>query len=295
MDQHASLFNTNYSLWGIFKRFKWSIMGTFSLVVIENMVFIATPYLIGRTVDKLIAGSYGGLMFYMGVMLFYVVVTTTRMSYDDRTYATIRSQLSFETVMHHQRAETSLSETAERTALCDEILGFFESGLFVIVKSIVEIVGAMTMLAYIDARICFVAVASMVVSQSIWLATRSRVKALFTLRNNQRERKVAEIESGDINRIRAHFQRIADIKIKLSDYEAFCSGAFELLGVAVFAFAAFAAVRSDGATAGMLIACFGYVKSLNNATTRLPNIFHAIVGVNEIASRLQEKASVGTR
>lgn len=280
-------YTTDYSLWGIFGRFRWSIIGTFSLVVIENVIFIAQPQLIGRTVDGMIAGNYFNLGVYVTVAMLYVCVTTARMSYDDRTYSRIRAQLSIETVVHQQRAKSSLSETSERTALCDEILGFFESGLFVIVKSFVEIVGAMVMLAYIDWRICLIALCSMTISQLIWLATRSRVKALFTERNNQREKKVEEIESGDHARISRHFQKLAHIKVKLSDYEAFSSGAFELMGVAVFCFAALAAITQDNVTAGVLIACFGYVKSLNNATTRLPNIFHAIVGVNEISGRLQ--------
>lgn len=293
MDQHVEHYDTVYSLWGIFARFKWSILGTFGLVVIENLIFIAQPYLIGRTVDGLIADDYTNLMVYIAVALGHVCVTTTRMSYDDRTYARIRARLSIETVMHQQRAKSSLSETAERTALCDEILGFFERGLFVIVKSFVEIVGAMAMLVYFDWRICLAAVCSMIVSQLIWISTRSRVKTLFTQRNNQREKKVQEIESGDHQRIANHFNSIARIKVKLSDYEAFSSGAFELMGVAVFCFAALVANTIEAVTAGMLIACFGYVKSLNNATTRLPNIFHAIVGVNEIAGRLQEKAHKG--
>ncbi|QQP97285.1 ABC transporter six-transmembrane domain-containing protein [Lysobacter enzymogenes] len=293
MDHHVARHDTDYSLWGIFARFKWSILGTFGLVVMENLIFIAQPYLIGRTVDGLIAGDYANLKVYIAVALGYVCVTTARMSYDDRTYSKIRAQLSIETVVHQQRAKSSLSETSERTALCDEILGFFESGLFVIVKSIVEIVGAMAMLAYFDWRICLVAFCSMGISQMIWISTRSRVKALFTQRNNQREKKVQEIESGDYQRIVTHFGNIAKIKVKLSDYEAFSSGAFELMGVAVFCFAAFVSTTIDHVTAGMLIACFGYVKSLNNATTRLPNIFHAIVGVNEIGARLQKMAHKG--
>lgn len=293
MDQHVAHYDTDYSLWGIFARFKWSILVTFSLVVIENLIFIAQPYLIGRTVDGLIAGDYTKLKVYIAVALGYVCVTTTRMSYDDRTYARIRARLSIETVVHQQRAKCSLSETSERTVLCDEILSFFEGGLFVIVKSFVEIGGAMAMLAYFDWRICLAAVCSMIVSQLIWISTRSRVRALFTQRNNQREKKVQEIESGDHQRIANHFNAIARIKVKLSDYEAFSSGAFELMGVAVFCFAAVVANSIDAVTAGMLIACFGYVKSLNNATARLPNIFHAIVGVNEIAGRLQAMAPKG--
>lgn len=293
MNQHVAHVDTDYSLWGIFARFKWSILGTFSLVVIENMIFIAQPYLIGRTVDGLIAGSYSNLHVFIAVALVYVCVTTTRMSYDDRTYARIRARLSIETVMHQQRARSSLSETAERTALCDEILGFFEAGLFVIVKSFVEIIGAMAMLIYFDWRICLASVCFMFASQMVWVSTRSRVKSLFTERNNQREKKVQEIESGDPQRVENHFNNLARIKVKLSDYEAFSSGAFELMGVALFCYAAFVATTIDAVTTGMLIACFGYVKSLNNATTRLPNIFHAIVGVNEIAGRLQAMARKG--
>ncbi|MDQ3289014.1 MAG: ABC transporter six-transmembrane domain-containing protein [Pseudomonadota bacterium] len=294
MVQHASHFSTDYSLWGIFVRFRWSILGTFSLVVVENLIFIAQPYLIGKTVDGLIAGNYFELKIFMAVALVHACVTTFRMGYDDRTYARIRSQLSIETVMQQQRANSSLSETAERTALCDEILGFFERGLFVIVKSAVEIVGAMVMLAFIDWRICVAAFCSMVVSQLIWISTRSRVKALFTLRNDQREKKVQEIESGDYQRISGHFGNIARLKIKLSDYEAFSFGAFELMGIVVFFYAAFVATNLEGVTAGVLVACFGYVKALNNATTRLPNIFHAIVGVNEISGRLQALVTPGT-
>lgn len=295
MDQHVALFSTNYSLWGIFKRFKWSIIGTFSLVVIENLVYISQPFFIGRTVDGLMARSYTNLQQYLCVMVGFIVVSTARKVYDDRTYSTIRSTLSIETVSHQRNANSSLSETSERTTLCDEILGFFESGLFVIVKSIVEIVGAMAMLAYLDYRICLVALCSMAISQTVWRLTRGRVRALFTERNNQRERKVAEIESGDFQRITNHFRKIAAVKVKLSNYEAFSSCSFEMLGVAVFTYAALVSTGIDGITAGALIACLGYVTSLNNAMTRLPNIFHAIVGVNEIGRRLQKMAALEVR
>jgi ABC-type multidrug transport system fused ATPase/permease subunit len=291
MDQHATFFRTDYSLWGIFRRFKWPIAGTFSLVVLENMAYIVQPHFIGKTVDGLVADNFSNLYIYVGVLAIFVIVSTARMIYDDRTYSAIRAQLSIETVSHHKRANSSLSETSERTALCEEILGFFESGMFVIVKSIVEIGGAMVMLAYVDARICIAAICAIIVSQMIWLSTRSRVKALFTERNNQREKKVAEIESGDSNRISNHFQKIASLKVKLSNYEAFSTGAFETIGIMVFFYAAVVATGVAGITAGELIACLAYVTSLNNATARLPGIFQAIVGVNEIAKRLQAMTS----
>lgn len=286
---------TDYSLWGIFKRYKWPILGTFTLVVIENMLFITQPKLIGDTVDGLIAGDYYHLHIYIGIMLIYAFVTTFRMGYDDRTYAVIRSELSVETVIHQKRADSSLSETSERTALCDEIMGFFENGLFVIVKSIVEVFGAMIMLAYIDIRICIAASCALIFTQLVWATTRKPVRALFTQRNNQRERKVEEIESGDYARITNHFHKIAHIKVKLSDYEAFSFCVFELIGIAVFAYAAFVTISTPGVTAGVLIACFGYIKSQNNAATRLPGIYHAIVGVNEIAGRLQKIARMQTK
>ena len=290
MEMPAKIPVTDYSLWWIFKRYKWPILGTFTLVVLENMLFIAQPKLIGQTVDGLIAGDYLNLKIYIGVMLVYAFLTTFRMGYDDRTYAAIRSELSVETVIHQKRANSSLSETSERTALCDEILGFFENGLFVIVKSFVEVVGAMIMLAYIDIRICIAAGCALIFTQLVWAATRKPVRSLFTQRNNQREMKIAEIESGDYNRITNHFRRIAEIKVKLSDFEAFSFCAFELIGIAVFAYAAFVTISTPGVTAGVLIACFGYIKSQNNAATRLPGIYHAIVGVNEIAGRLQKIA-----
>lgn len=292
MDTPVKIPVTDYSLWGIFKRYKWPILGTFTLVLFENMLFIAQPKLIGMTVDGLIAGDYGDLKIYIGVMLIYAFLTTFRMGYDDRTYATIRSELSLETVIHQKRANSSLSETSERTALCDEIMGFFENGLFVIVKSFVEIVGAMIMLAYIDIRICIAAGCALIVTQLVWVATRAPVRALFTQRNNQREKKVDEIDSGDYDRVKNHFRRIAQIKVKLSDFEAFSFLAFELIGIAVFAYAAFITASTPGVTAGVLIACFGYIKSQNNAATRLPGIYHAIVGVNEIAGRLQKMAKM---
>jgi len=277
---------TNYSLWGIFKRFSLPIFGTFTLVVIENLVFISQPYLIGKTVDGLIASQFDDLYLYIIIMVAFITIATFRRIYDTRTYASIRAKLSIETVYHQQKADASLSEISERTALCDEILGFFEAGLFVIVKSFVEIVGSIAMLYYIDERLCLSALIAMILINFIWLCTRSRVRALFTLRNNQREQKVAEIQSKSKERIASHFNKIAALKIKLSNYEALSFGVFEILGISVFIYAAVISTGIEAITAGLLYTCLNYVTSLNNAIIRLPNVFHSIVGVNEISARL---------
>ncbi|UAA37416.1 hypothetical protein KIH87_11895 [Paraneptunicella aestuarii] len=283
-------FSTDYSLWGIFKRFTWPIVGTFVLVVLENLVFISQPYLIGKSVDGLIEGSFDQLYVYIGIMVIFVFMSTFRRIYDTRTYANIRAKLSIETVSHQRNANSSLSATSERTALCDEILGFFEAGLFVIVKSFVEIIGSLVMLAFIDIKLCIAAFCAMVVIQCIWYGTRPYVRDLFTQRNNQREKKVQEIESGNNKRIKAHFLRLAKIKIGLSNYEALSFGAFQIIGISVFIYAAYVTTGLDTITAGLLYTCLNYVTSLNNAIIRLPNVFHSIVGVNEISKRLQHLA-----
>ena len=135
---------------GLAKRFRWSIAGTYALLMVENLFLVATPFLIGLVIDGLISGELGPLWVFFGFAGVAVVVSAFRRMFDTRVYGRIFSQIASETVERDTLADRPVSAVAARITFVRDFADFFEIMLPTAVMSLVMLVGSVLMLVFLS-------------------------------------------------------------------------------------------------------------------------------------------------
>ena len=109
--------HTPPSLKAILTRFRTRISISFGFLTVENVVEVATPFLLGLAIDGLLSGSAGEIWLLAGILVLGTITGTGRRLFDTRAYTDIHVQLADETAAHGWRTGLAISALNARTEL----------------------------------------------------------------------------------------------------------------------------------------------------------------------------------
>lgn len=119
-------------------------------MVLENLLRLAQPYVLGWAIDDLLRGSYLGLLALVIQHLSHLVIGICRQVYDIRAFTSIYTDLATRLVLGHRRGGVAVSCVAARSALSREFVSFFERDVPVVVFAVYSVVGSLVMLGLYD-------------------------------------------------------------------------------------------------------------------------------------------------
>ena len=143
------------SLRTIFARFKWRILVTFLLVVLEALIGISFPLLIGVAINGLLEESYTGMFYLAGAGVAALLVGSLRRFYDTRVYSGIYSRIAPEVVALEKEKGSSVSSISARANLLIEFVEFLEQSMPEIVRSVISLIGILVIIATLNSNVFF--------------------------------------------------------------------------------------------------------------------------------------------
>ena len=263
--------------------FRRPLAFTVSLVVLESVGWLLFPLVIGRAIDSAIVGSWRGLVELAVLSVATVGVDVFRRVYDSRAYAKVYVQMSEELAARQSGIGTS-AKTA-RLGMLGEVVEFFENSLPTLVSSVLGLVGTVAILAALSLPIfagCMIVVVATVVVYG-WTGK-------FTVRfneayNNEYERRVEVVASGNPARVARHIRRMMRWNIKLSDLEAANFGVLWVLMAGLMAYSVHA-TATDTVEYGGVVAVVMYVFTFMESVAMLPLFYQQWLRLQEILGRL---------
>lgn len=270
------------TLSGIWQTYRAKIVGTFSLLAGERLVYVAFPFVLGVAIDDLIGGSYRGVLWLAGLELVGLTVGTLRRLYDTRVYTGIYTDVADSTA---QKSGLPITQRAAHMQLARELIDFFEWQLPELLASIVGITGAFIMLIYLLPVIGGASITVAVLIGLVFYASRNRMRGLNTLLNNELERQVTMLESGHDFSRRIHLNRLRRWRIHLSDLEAANFAITDLLLTALIVGAVVITVNT-GLTVGEVFAILTYLMDLAEYLIILPWTYQQSIRAQEIGGRI---------
>ena len=267
----------------LLKRFAGRFALTLSLVVLEAAGWILFPLVIGRAIDSVLANSGRGLyeLAILGVVTMGIAVV--RRLVDSRAYAGIYATLGEEMV---EAADgTGTSTRTARLGMLREIVEFFENSLPELINSVLGLGGTMVIVAALDFRVflgCLAAAAATVVLYALTGRLTTRYNQGL---NDEHERQVDAVASGDPRRLGEHLRAMMRWNIRLSDLEAANFGINWVFMIALLVFAVSATVRTT-AEYGAVFAVVMYVFQFMESMMMLPFFFQEWLRLREISGRL---------
>lgn len=266
------------------------LLGTFSLVLAENVLFTLYPLIAGWAINKIISGETLLALSYAIIVLLGWVLGATRRKIDTQVFATIYADLCVKVIMSERKKSTDTSKISARVALSRELISFFEEHLPTLFTTAVSIVGSFCMLLVIEP---VVGVASFVGILILWLNLRGFIRTndrLYFRLNNRLEKDVFVIENHDENGTKRHYELTSLFRIAISNKEA-----LGYLIIGIFAFLLFGVaiitLSSQNANAGHIYSVMTYLWTLCISLDDVPRLLQHFSQLKDISSRVSTEIS----
>ena len=267
----------------LLKRFAGRLALTMSLVVLEAAGWILFPLFIGRAIDSVLADSTRGLYEFGALAIATMLIAIIRRLVDSRAYARIYVGLGEEMVGADEESDTS-TRTA-RLGMLREVVEFFENSLPALVNSLIGLAGTVLILWLLNVPVflgCLVVAVATVTLYALTGRLTTRYNEGF---NDQYERQVDAVQSGEPGRLGEHLRAMMRWNIRLSDLEAANFGInwVFMTGLLVFAVAAAAEQTVEyGAVFAIVMYVFQFVESMLG----VPLYYQQWLRLREISGRL---------
>ena len=274
----------------LLQRFAGRFALTLTLVVLEAAGWILFPLVIGRAIDSVLADSTRGLYEFAILGIVTMGIAVLRRLVDSRAYARIYVTLGEE--MAESAAGTSTSTRTARLGMLKEIVEFFENSLPELINAVIGLAGTVLILAALNLPVflgCLVVALATVV---LYLLTGGLTMRYNQGLNDEHERQVDAVDSGDPARLAKHLRAMMRWNIRLSDLEAANFGINWVFMIALLVFAVSAATTETteyGAVFAIVMYVFQFVESM----LMLPFFYQEWLRLREISGRLEAAGEVG--
>jgi hypothetical protein len=232
---------------------------TYILFSLENVLWIAQPYVLGTAIDRLLVASYRGLLVFAAVQAGHLLIAMLRRIYDTRMFSRIHAELVTRLVLDQRDRDVEVTRIAARSALSREFIEFFEHYVPLAVQTIFLIFGSLVILASYDCALVLLCMVLIVPASLLGASYGRQTLALSRGLHDTLEREIEVIGRASPTEVRIHYGLVARWRIKLSDSEAMNLGALEVLSLALMAAALVRSCNTASASPGEILALLRYV------------------------------------
>jgi len=177
----------------IFKQYKKELMWIYLFMLLTELSIISTPFLLGKSIDGLINGSWFWLVF-LGISYFLSnFFNYKRMVYDTKVYTKIYNDIVFKFL---KKEDVDTSTKIARTDMAHQIVDVLEGYVHYYIATLVTIIGSIGFIYFENWKVgILISFALIFISGSVCILY-SKIKKSITLKNNHYEKKAESINNG---------------------------------------------------------------------------------------------------
>lgn len=272
----------------IFKTYSGRISVTFALLVLEHLLLLMEPFVIGLAINALTEQVWSGVCWFIGLEVLVIIVGVLRRMYDTRAYGGIYREMGQTISLNAIEKHEDLSPAIKRADLLQEVVDFFENELPMALGSSISIIGALVMLFFLSPSVGAVALLAAVAIATIFVLSRKRIRSLNTLLNDELEARARFFMQREPKPLLVHFTHLVSHRISLSDLEARNFGVSYLFVVLLIAFALYESVAVAQASMGDVFAVLTYAAQFSEGVIILPFMYQQYVRTSEITGRISD-------
>ena len=267
---------------------KYQLIFTYSLFSLEMLGSLLRFYFFGEAINDLIKGSYQGLVVLSAVHFAYLAIGTLRHIYDTRTYSAIYTSLvtSFLSRRFNKR---ELSKLSAHSNLAREFVDFLEHDLVYVIEAAYNLLGSLIVLFFYDKIIVAVCLSILAPVMLVSYFYGKKMRQLNQFKNDELEKQVDIISSGNSKIIHQHYSRLRGWQIKISNKEAWNFGFMELMVLLVIASSLVISKHLHSATilAGSLFGIYSYILKFATGLDTIPYTVQRLSSLADITRRIE--------
>lgn len=262
------------------------LLGTFSLVGLENALLLAYPLFAGFAVDAILRGELRLALLYALVVLAFWLVGAARRAVDTRTFTRIYAELAVPVILAQRQQNHSTSTVAARVVLAREFVDFFEKQLPLLATALASIFGAALMLLAIQLWVGAACLLALLLCLTLLPRFVNHNQGLHERLNDRLEREVGLVERVGAGTLQRHYRLLARLRIRLSDREAAAYVFVGCLASALFVLAITQLSSQSGTSAGHVYAVMTYLWTFVGSLDEAPALADQLARLRDIGKRV---------
>jgi ABC-type multidrug transport system fused ATPase/permease subunit len=245
-------------------------------------------YFFGEAINDLIKGSYHGLIVLTVVHFAYLIIGTIRHMYDTRTYSAIYTSLVTK-FLSRRYGKADVSKLTAHSTLAREFVDFLEHDLVYVFEAAYNILGSLIILFFYDKTVVLICLAILIPVILISMLYGKKMLRLNKLKNDELEKQVDIIATGNNKSIRHHYNNLRKWQVRISDKEAWNFGFMEIMVLLVIAISLVASKNLHSTTimAGSLFGIYSYILKFASGLDTIPYTLERLSSLSDITRRIE--------
>lgn len=202
---------------------------TFTLVALENLLFLLYPLIGGFVINAILNGNTQHALLYALMVLVIWSIGSARRAVDTRTFVKMYAELAVPVILNQKDKGTTSSAVAHAT-LARQFIDFFEQYLPILIMSSFSIFGSVMMLLIIEFWSGVIALTILILFVLILPSYLKMNDRLYFKLNNRLEHEVNVIERNKSNQLIKHYNVLSKIRIAISNRESL---SYLMIGIAM--------------------------------------------------------------
>ena len=267
---------------------KYQLVFTYSLFSLEMLGNLLRFYFFGEAINDLIKGSYHGLIVLTVVHLAYLIIGTVRHMYDTRTYSAIYTSLVTK-FLSRRFSKIEVSKLSAHSTLAREFVDFLEHDLVYVIEAAYNIFGSLILLFFYDKAVVGICLAIMIPVIVISFFYGKKMRQLSQLKNDELEKQVDIISTGNNKDIRQHYNNLSKWQVRISDKEAWNFGFMEIMVLVVIGISLIVSknMHSPNVLAGSLFGIYSYILKFASGLDTIPYTVQRLSSLSDITRRIE--------
>ena len=279
------LFNPPITLRSVISLNPVKVMLTWLMVLAENVFMILLPLFIGFAIDGVLKQEMQPLLMFAVILFVLVVISVARRFYDTRVYGAIRVKLAKRVERNLRGAPVSVKDA--RLTMSRELVDFLEEALPALLAAVIQLVATVAILAAFHIHLALCVLIAGLIMLLMYAAFHHAFTRLNGALNDQLERQVSVLNGQPFAAVRAHFERLKQCEIKLSDTEALVYGLIFIVLFAAVLINLWMVSSLISPSAGQVFSIVTYSLEFVETAVMLPITLQTLSRLMEISQRLR--------
>jgi ABC-type multidrug transport system fused ATPase/permease subunit len=264
-----------------------SIMFSYSLFIINSVLMVMYPKVLGNAIDHLIAKDYSYIWYLVSTFVAIMFFGYISKIYDTKVFSGIYRR--FASIETHKQIEGDVETTKinGRLTLMRYIVMFFERDMLVVLQTIIGLVGAIYFLSLVSWTIVgFLMITSVLILGATFYYS-PKIASITSLYNDLSEEQTDVVATRKLSSINNLLRRGQHLSLKLSSVDAKFSIWIE--GIVYGSVAALLTyyVMYNKVSVGSVFSTYRYMFDFCNALLGLPTIITSYINIKDVIKRLE--------
>lgn len=274
------------SLGSILKVFWPQVALTWALTLMETLLLVSLPLLIGFSIDGLL-NQHWQPFYVLGItMALLVVISVGRRLFDTRAYGNMRVELGVAVVDKAQGAP--VSKVNARLDMSRELITFLETEAPIVIMALLQVVVSLIILFSFHGWLAATAGTATIFALIIYWTASGRFFKLNGDLNSQAEQQVTALESGIRETIVLHLSNLRRHAVRISDTEAVVYGLIFVVLLSMLGINLWFSATQIAASPGQIFSIVTYSYEFIESAVMLPAALQSLTRISEITQRLNQ-------